>query len=248
LKRFPSLTTAYLVAVLAILGERALTHTPGLWAQERISFSTEDGGLIYADLYGEGPRGVVLAHGGRFSKESWRGQAEALKAAGFRALALDFRGYGQSRGPGQSDPYSAPFHLDVLAAVRYLRRTGAKTVSVIGGSLGGEAAAAAMVEASPGEIDRLVLLGSEAGNTPEKLSGRKLFITTRGDTTATGTPRVTRIRQQYDRTPEPKEFVLLEGSAHAQFIFQTDQGDGSCATSCDSFPRRRPSCGRPEIR
>ena len=65
----------------------------------------------------------------------------ALERAGFRVLAIDFRGYGLSKGPGQSDPLSAPLHLDVLAAVRYLRKSGAKTVSVVGGSMGGGAPA-----------------------------------------------------------------------------------------------------------
>lgn len=32
------------------------------------------------------------------------------------------------------------------------------------------------------------------------------------------------IRQQYERAPDPKELIVLEGSAHAQFIFETDQG------------------------
>jgi pimeloyl-ACP methyl ester carboxylesterase len=68
-------------------------------------------------------------------KESWEKQARTLATEGFRVLALDFRGYGKSRGPGQSDPMSAPLHLDVLAAVRYLRKTGAKSVSVVGGSM-----------------------------------------------------------------------------------------------------------------
>jgi hypothetical protein len=27
------------------------------------------------------------------------------------------------------------------------------------------------------------------------------------------------------QTPEPKELIVLEGSAHAQFIFATDQGE-----------------------
>ena len=36
--------------------------------------------------------------------------------------------------------------------------------------------------------------------------------------------RLSEIREQYERTPEPKELVILEGSAHAQFIFETDQG------------------------
>ena len=44
-------------------------------AQERVSFSTQDGALIYADLYRTGNRGVVLAHGGQFNKENWRDQA-----------------------------------------------------------------------------------------------------------------------------------------------------------------------------
>jgi hypothetical protein len=32
-------------------------------AQERVSFPTQDEGLVYADMYGKGSRGVVLAHG-----------------------------------------------------------------------------------------------------------------------------------------------------------------------------------------
>jgi len=35
---------------------------------EHVSFSTEDSALIYGDVYGKGDRGVVLAHGGRFTK------------------------------------------------------------------------------------------------------------------------------------------------------------------------------------
>ena len=35
-------------------------------SQEHVSFPTQDAGLVYADVYGRGDRGVVLAHGGRF--------------------------------------------------------------------------------------------------------------------------------------------------------------------------------------
>ena len=194
-------------------------------AQEPVSFPTQDGGLVYADLYGEGDRGVVLAHGGRFDKASWEPQAEELAKAGFRVLAIDFRGYGQSRGPGMSDPLSAPLHFDVLAAVRYLRKTGAKTVSVVGASMGGGAAADASIEAEPGEIDRLVLLAAAAGGPPQKLKGRKLFIVSRDDTRGDGVVRLVKIREQYEKAPEPKELVILDGSAHAQFLFETDQGE-----------------------
>ena len=33
------------------------------------------------------------------------------------------------------------------------------------------------------------------------------------------------IRDQYERAPDPKQLVILEGSAHAQHIFETDQGE-----------------------
>ena len=78
---------------------------------------------------------------------------------------------------------------------------------------------------APGEIDRLVLLGSGAGTEPAKLRGRKLFILCRDDIGPGDKPRLPRIRAQYEVTPEPKELVILECTAHAQFIFETDQGE-----------------------
>ena len=78
-------------------------------AQRTVSFVTDDGGRICADLYGRGSNAVVLAHGGRFNKESWRRQALALASAGFRVMAIDFRGFGCSKGPGQEDFDTAPF-------------------------------------------------------------------------------------------------------------------------------------------
>lgn len=193
-------------------------------AQKTVSFPTEDGGLVYADVYGDGDRSVVLAHGGRFNKESWEKQARSLATAGFRVLALDFRGYGKSKGPGDSAPMSAPLYLDVLAAVRYLRKSGAKTVAVVGGSMGGGAAGAASIASQPGEIDRLVFLGAYPDGPAEKLKCRSLFIVARDDANEDG-PRLPKIRGQYEKAPEPKELIILDGSAHAQFLFQTDQAD-----------------------
>jgi pimeloyl-ACP methyl ester carboxylesterase len=193
-------------------------------AQKTVSFPTEDGGEVYADVYGGGDRGIVLAHGGPFNKESWEKQARTLAAGGFRVLALDFRGYGKSRGPGQSTPMSAPLQLDVLAAVRYLRETGAKSVSVVGGSMGGGAAGDASIASRPGEIDRVVFLGSAPNGPADKLKSSTLFIVARDDANGDG-PRLPGIRAQYEKAPEPKELIILDGSAHAQFLFQTDQGD-----------------------
>src|ERR1051325_6261556 len=84
--RMPALRPVPLALVLAMVAA----------AQESISLPTDDGGRVCADLYGQGTRAVVLAHGGRFNKESWRAQANALAAEGFHVLAIDFRGFGCS--------------------------------------------------------------------------------------------------------------------------------------------------------
>jgi len=145
-------------------------------------------------------------------------------SAGFVVLALDFRGYGKSRGPGQSKPLSAPLYLDVLAAVHYLKKTGAKSVSVIGASMGAGAAGDASVASRQGEIDRLVFLGEAPYGAVEKLKAPSLFIVARDDSSADG-PRLPRILAQYEKAPEPKKLIILDGSSHAQFLFQTDQGE-----------------------
>lgn len=220
-KRKERIASLLALAILVV----GTTLTSPSEAQTPVSFPTTDSGLIYADLYGKGEHGIVLAHGGRFNKESWMEQAKQFAAAGFRVLAIDFRGYGQSRGPGQADPLSAPLYLDMLAAVRYLHQTGAKKVSVIGGSMGGGAAAEASIAAAPGEIDRVVLLAPMAVSRPEHIKGRKLYVIARQDTNASGTPRLVKMREQFDQAPAPKELVILEGDAHAQALFQTAQGE-----------------------
>ena len=210
----------FLAIVAILVGSRAAA------AQTTVSFPTSDGGVVFADLYGTGEKGLVLAHGGRFNKESWSGQAPQFVAAGFQVLAIDFRGYGKSHGPGDADPLGAPLDLDVLAAVRYLRQTGAKSVSIVGGSMGGGAAGAASIASQPGEgrlIDRLVMLGSAPYGPAEKLTSASLWIVARDDSSGDG-PRLPGIRAQYEKAPEPKKLIVLDGSAHAQYLFQTDQG------------------------
>jgi pimeloyl-ACP methyl ester carboxylesterase len=182
-------------------------------AQQPVIVPSPHGGQIHADLYGKAGRAVLLAHGGRFNKESWKKQAQELEASGFRVMAIEL---------GGRDYDSLP--AEILACVRYLRKTGAKTVSIVGASFGGEAAANASVESNPGEIDRLVLLAAWTDRPPEKLKGRKLFIVARDDASSDG-PRLPKIRANYEKAKGPKKLVILEGSAHAQFLFATDQSE-----------------------
>lgn len=191
---------------------------------QAVSFATQDGGTIYANIYGTGPRGVVLAHGGQFNKESWEKQAQQLVKSGFRVLAFDFRGYGQSRGPGGSSSEEGR-RFDVLAAVNYLRGAGAKSVSVVGASMGGDYGAEA-AEANPAAIDRIVLLASGGDAPLVRMKGPKLYILARDDFEGDAkVPRLPQIRAQFEKSSGPKQLVLLNGSAHAQWIFSTPEGD-----------------------
>jgi len=214
------------VGLLAFLLAILLRPDTSLLAQDTVSVPARGGSMVAADLYGKGPRGVVLAHGGRFDRGSWKDQALALAKAGYRVIAIDFRAAVQARAGAESKCLYDPVCLsaDVLAAVRYLHQTGARSVAVVGGSLGGGAAAQASVDAAPGEIDRLVLLAPMPIDHPEHIKGRKLFITSRDDRGPGDVLRLPEIRDQYEKALDPKELVVLEGSAHAQFIFATEQG------------------------
>src|SRR5438093_293050 len=80
----------------------------------------------------------------------------------------------------------------------------------------------APIKSAPGEIDRIVFLGAAPNLSAEKLKSRSLFIFARDDCNDSGL-RLPGIRAQYEKAPQPKELIVLDGSAHAQFLFQTDQ-------------------------
>ena len=109
----------------------------------------------------------------------------------------------------------------MLAAVHYLKRQGAKTVSAVGGSFGAAAVGDASIKSTPGEIDRIVFLGGGPDLPAENLKSASLFIVAREDSDGKSM-RLPGIRAQYDKAPKPKRLIVLEGSAHAQFLFQTE--------------------------
>jgi pimeloyl-ACP methyl ester carboxylesterase len=67
---------------------------------------------------------VVFCHGFPELALSWRHQLSAVAAAGFRAVAPDMRGYGQTGGPQEIDSYTI-FHLvgDMVGLVQALGET-----------------------------------------------------------------------------------------------------------------------------
>ena len=69
---------------------------------------------------GSGPL-VLLCHGFPESWMSWRHQLPALAAAGYRAVAVDMRGYGRSSKPLEASAYcNAELVADCVGVVQAL--------------------------------------------------------------------------------------------------------------------------------
>ena len=78
---------------------------------------------------GSGPS-VVLVHGFPESWYSWRYQLPALAAAGYRALAIDVRGYGRSSKPARVDDYR--MLKNVADIVGLAQSLGGERVTLVG--------------------------------------------------------------------------------------------------------------------
>jgi flavin reductase (DIM6/NTAB) family NADH-FMN oxidoreductase RutF/pimeloyl-ACP methyl ester carboxylesterase len=114
------------------------------------------GGLsLAADAYGspEDPA-VLLLHGGGQTRRSWRAAARALAAAGRYAIALDLRGHGDSEWATDGRYDLAAFAADVRAVLSSLQTRPA----VVGASIGGLAALAALSENGETLASGLVLV------------------------------------------------------------------------------------------
>ena len=111
-----------------------------------ISFSVIDAG--------SGP-GVLLLHGFPDSSYVWRNQISALTDAGFRVVAPDLRGFGESDKPEGVDAYTMGVLLSDVRGI--LRVLGLPRVHVVGHDWG---AALAWMYAitKPDRVDRLVAL------------------------------------------------------------------------------------------
>ncbi|MGW7069947.1 alpha/beta fold hydrolase [Streptomyces sp. NPDC054855] len=102
------------------------------------------GGRIHLVEQGEGPL-VLLVHGFPESWYSWRHQLPVLAEAGYRAVAIDVRGYGRSSKPRERDAYRMVEHVADNAAV--VRSLGAETATIVGHDWGsGIAANSALLE------------------------------------------------------------------------------------------------------
>lgn len=104
---------------------------------------------------------VVFLHAGVCDKRMWLGQMEAVAADGFRAIAYDRRGFGETVA---SDVEFS--HLDDLEAV--LRALDIHAAVLVGGSMGGGLAVDFALK-HPGRVIGLALIATSITGAPYEL-------------------------------------------------------------------------------
>ena len=102
----------YLVTAIVILSLQTLVRAQGISHPEYIEVA-KNVRLHITDV-GKG-RPVVLIHGFPLSDEMYEYQYEALAKAGFRAIGITMRGFGQSDKPGEG--YNYDTYADDIKAV-----------------------------------------------------------------------------------------------------------------------------------
>ncbi|MEV7340699.1 alpha/beta hydrolase [Streptomyces sp. NPDC093544] len=95
-------------------------------------------GRIHLVEQGSGPL-VLLVHGFPESWYSWRHQLPALAAAGYRAVAIDVRGYGRSSRPAATEAYRMLELVEDNAAV--VHALGERSAVIVGHDWGSPIAA-----------------------------------------------------------------------------------------------------------
>jgi pimeloyl-ACP methyl ester carboxylesterase len=192
--------------------------SPGGFMQEKVN------GLVMAwDDVGSGPA-VVLIHGFPLCRRMWKPQVPALTAAGYRVIACDLRGFGESESVGSG--LSMDLLADDVAAL--LDHLGIERAVIGGMSMGGYvllnlidrhpqrvAAALFMVtraaaDDEPGKLRRTSLAQEVAKGRPEVVTEAFEEILFASDVPSTRPDLIARVRTWMEATaPEGLKGGLL---------------------------------------
>ena len=114
------------------------------------------GGLtLTAEIAGaSGSMPVLLAHGGGQTRRAWKRVTGDLAEAGFRTVAVDLRGHGDSEWSADGAYETQDFAADLMAVASAMERRPA----LVGASLGGMAGMLAEGDLAPGSFASVTLV------------------------------------------------------------------------------------------
>ncbi|HEY8567247.1 MAG TPA: alpha/beta hydrolase [Beijerinckiaceae bacterium] len=113
------------------------------------SFTGAGGNRLVASEIGGGDRTALLLHGGGQTRHAWARTGRRLAEAGWRAIALDQRGHGDSAWM-EDGAYAFPdYGADAASVARHIASEHGAPPVAIGASLGGIAALLALSAGEP---------------------------------------------------------------------------------------------------
>ena len=101
-----AMSSAFLAAICVAAPLSARSQTAAPPAPQTIDLKSPDGIALKASYFSPGRPGpgILLFHACNRDRSSWNDLATAAAARGFHVIALDYRGYGESRGTRSDDP------------------------------------------------------------------------------------------------------------------------------------------------
>lgn len=184
-----------------LLGLACIALTGGAAAQVEADIKAGDN-IVSAMMMGEGDHVVIALHGAggndrRFFFIDKGGQmGQALAKAGFRVIAVNWSG---QAGGGFGE---------VAAAIAHAKETGAKKISLMGHSRGGELAANYAKQQPDGTFDTVIQFSSVDDQGLPMAKTKKLFAYNKYDRWANWQPAA------FDKSVEPKQKIELGGGGH----------------------------------
>ena len=131
---------------------------------EILSFVGHDGLALKAAASGPADGAPVLfVHGGGQTRRAWRRAAEAIAAEGYRAIALDLRGHGESAWSAKGDYALSHFAKDIVAVTGQI----GERLHYVGASLGGLSGLIAEGDLNPGGFASLTLVDITPNMSPD---------------------------------------------------------------------------------
>lgn len=148
-----------------------------------------------------GKLGIILVHGAIYDAASWQPQAERINAAGMTVVAVEDASADGVRAAVDYARSDLPVERVVLAGAS----AGVPPVLTVASDA--DHVAGIVVLAGTGQVDRLPPIPA-------------LFIAAENDGSA-----AERMRQMAEDAPGESDVLIVPGSAHAQAIFTTGEGE-----------------------
>lgn len=204
-------------------------------ARTDLSFTSDvmlTGYLSTSDLSPPGSPGVVLVHQYTNNDEQWGTWPETLAAKGYRVLAFNLRGHGDS-APYDGvlsgilgDPEAAP--ADLQAAVTYLTTEGQanpERIAIIGTSIGANLSVAAAAE----DLAKTYVSLSSRKSAVEIFAGKAItdldsvfYLAGENDS---GGVQAADAQTLFDSTTEPRELKVYSATSDHGIAILNNQAD-----------------------